>query len=80
MSRQKTLFPEPEPEPDFPQPRDDDPSTWLLTLEDDEPAYGIAQYVQELYENWRPKIGEALARRRVQRIVNDYHQIEEGET
>ena len=36
MTRQKTLFPEPEPEPDFPQPRDDDPSTWLITMDDDE--------------------------------------------
>ena len=79
MTRQKTLFSEPEPEPDFPPPRDDDPSTWLLTLEDDEPAYGIAAYVQELYEKWRPRIGETLATRRVVRIVNGYHQIEEGE-
>jgi len=38
VSRQKTLFSEPEPEhePDFPPPRDDDPSTWLITMEDDE--------------------------------------------
>jgi hypothetical protein len=38
--------------------------------------FGIAAYVQELYEAWNPQIGKTLAMRRVQRIVNDYHQIE----
>lgn len=33
-ARQRTLFPEPEPEP--PEPRDDNPDTWLFTLEDDD--------------------------------------------
>jgi hypothetical protein len=32
--------------------------------------------VQELYEIWRPQMGETLAMRRVYRIVSDYHQIE----
>jgi hypothetical protein len=38
--------------------------------------FGIAAYVQELYEIWRPQMGETLAMRRVYRIVSDYHQIE----
>lgn len=42
----------------------------------DELPFGIAAYVQELYERDRPKIGETLAMRRVYRIANDYHQIE----
>lgn len=42
----------------------------------DQLPFGIAAYVQELYEKWRPRIGETLATRRVVRIVNDYHQIE----
>lgn len=45
MTRQKTLFPEPEPEPDFPPPRDDDPSTWLITMQDDE--HGAAPWKRE---------------------------------
>ena len=39
--------------------------------------FGIAAYVQELYQVWRPQVGETLATRRVQRIVNDYHGLEE---
>lgn len=38
--------------------------------------FGIAAYVQELYENWRPEMGETLAMRRVYRIVSNYNQIE----
>ncbi len=38
--------------------------------------FGIAAYVQELYEAWNPQIGKTLAMKRLQRIVNDYHQIE----
>jgi hypothetical protein len=69
---------------------DYDESFWKLTDPPDitfsdipppEPApedlpFGIAAYVQELYENYRPRIGETLAMRRVYRIANDYQQIE----
>lgn len=69
---------------------DYDESFWKLTdplditfsdIAPPEPApehlqFGIAAYVQELYENYRPRIGETLAMRRVYRIANDYQQIE----
>jgi hypothetical protein len=59
----------------------DPPDITLNDIPPPEPArenlpFGIAAYVQELYENWRPQIGQTLAIRRVQRIFNDYHQIE----
>lgn len=59
----------------------DPPNITFSDISPPEPApedlpFGIAAYVQELYENWRPRIGETLATRRVVRIVNDYHQIE----
>jgi hypothetical protein len=60
----------------------DPPGITLNGIPPPEPApeglpYGIAAYVQELYEVWRPQVGETLATRRVQRIVNDYHGLEE---
>lgn len=59
----------------------DPPAITFSDVPPPEPApedlpFGIAAYVQELYENWRPQIGETLAMRRVYRIANDYQQVE----
>lgn len=64
---------------------DYDESFWKLSTPEhvafpepapDELPFGIAAYVQELYERDRLTIGETLAMRRVYRIANDYLQIE----
>lgn len=68
----------------FTNPRETPPDITLIDVPPPEPApedlpFGIAAYLQEYYENLRPRIGETLAMRRVYRVANDYHQIEEGE-